>query len=99
MKIILFMHMIKKVIKVIKKKIKNHQNIENKKFIKPAFKIPNALNKYSIFIIFITFIIFYYFSANHDKYVLNLIYNIQEGILEVYHYFLIVIDYMTCDPT
>ena len=43
MKIILSMHIIKKVIK-IKKKVKNHQNIENQKFTKPALKIPNALN-------------------------------------------------------
>jgi hypothetical protein len=42
--IILFMLMIKKVIKIIKKKVKSHQNIENLKFIKSAFKIPNALN-------------------------------------------------------
>jgi len=44
MKIIIFMLIIKKVIKIIKKKVKNHQNIKNQKFIKPAFKICNALN-------------------------------------------------------
>jgi len=38
------MLMIKKVIKIIKKKVKNHQNIKNLKFIKSAFKIRNALN-------------------------------------------------------
>ena len=36
MKIILF-------ILIIKKNSKNHQNIENKKFIKLVFKIPNTL--------------------------------------------------------
>lgn len=44
MKIILFMLMIRKVIGIIKKTVKSHQNIENLKFIKSAFKIPNALN-------------------------------------------------------
>jgi len=38
------MLMIKKVIKIIKKKVRSHQNIENLKFIKSAFKIRNALN-------------------------------------------------------
>ena len=38
------MLMIKKVIKIIKKKVKSHQNIEKQKFIKSAFKIRNALN-------------------------------------------------------
>ena len=47
MKIIFFMLIIKKVIKIIKKTVKNHQNIENLKFIKPAFKIPNALNEFN----------------------------------------------------
>jgi len=45
MKIILFMLIIRKVIKTIRKIVKNHQNIENLKFIKSAFKIRNALNQ------------------------------------------------------
>ena len=36
------MHIIRKVIRKI---VKNHQNIENLKFIKSAFKIPNALKR------------------------------------------------------
>ena len=44
MKIILFMLIIRKVIRMIRKTVKSHQNIENLKFIKSAFKIPNALN-------------------------------------------------------
>jgi hypothetical protein len=36
--------MIKKVIKIIRKIVRSHQNIENQKFIKSAFKIRNALN-------------------------------------------------------
>ena len=51
MKIILFMLIIKKVIKIIKKRVKNHQNTENQKFIKQAFKIRNTLNKFCIKII------------------------------------------------
>ena len=34
----------KKSYKDNEKKVKSHQNIENLKFIKPAFKIRNALN-------------------------------------------------------
>ena len=45
MKNILFMLIIKKVIKIMKKKVKSHQHIENLKFIKLVFKIPNTLNK------------------------------------------------------
>jgi len=48
MKIILFMLMIKKVIKIIRKIVRSHQNIENQKFIKSAFKIRNALNIFVI---------------------------------------------------
>ena len=53
MKIILFMLIIKKVINIMKKKVKSHQNIENLKFIKPAFKIRNALNLFFGFLIII----------------------------------------------
>ena len=44
------MLIIRKVIKKIRKIVKNHQNIENLKFIKSAFKIRNALNKKSYFL-------------------------------------------------
>ena len=38
------MLIIRKVIRMIRKTVKSHQNIENLKFIKSAFKIPKALN-------------------------------------------------------
>ena len=55
MKIILFMLIIKKIIKIIKNKVKNHQNTENQKFIKSAFKIRNALNILNYIFYFNTF--------------------------------------------
>ena len=39
------MLIIRKVIRIIRKIVKSHQNIENQKFIKSAFKIRNALNE------------------------------------------------------